>query len=164
MTVRLSKTLLVFLTGLYFLLVGIDNILAYDNNFEFVRHVLLMDTTYPNNPLMWRAVTDPSLHHAAYWIIIAAELLAGALCVLGAWRLYRERHAEADDFNQAKTAAVAGLVLGFALFFFGFNTIGAEWFQMWQSPVWNAQQESFRALASVGIVLIFLSFRDSELT
>ncbi len=163
MIVRLSKTLLVFLTGLYFLLVGIDNIAAYDINFEFVRHVLLMDTTYANNALMWRAIADPRLHHAAYWIIIGVELLTGILCVLGAVRLYRERYAEAADFNQAKTVAVAGLVCGFALFFFGFNTIGAEWFQMWQSPVWNAQQESFRALASVGIVLLFLSLRDSEL-
>lgn len=163
MILRLSKTLLVLLTGLYFLLVGIDNIIAYDINFEFVRHVLLMDTTYPNNPLMWRAITDPSAHHAAYWIIIGAELLAGLLCVLGAWRLYQERYAEAADFNQAKAAATAGLVLGFALFFFGFNTIGAEWFHMWQSPVWNGQAEAFRTLASVGIVLIFLSFRDSEL-
>lgn len=164
MIVRLSKTLLVFLTGLYFLLVGFDNILAYDINFEFVRHVLLMDTTYANNSLMWRAITDPTLHHAAYWIIIGVELLTGVLCVLGAARLYRERYAEAADFHQAKAAATAGLVLGFVLFFFGFNTIGAEWFQMWQSPVWNAQPESFRVLVSVGIVLLFVCLRDSELT
>ena len=163
MTVRLAKTLLVLLTGLYFVLVGTDNIIAYDINFEFVRHVLLMDTTYPNNALMWRAVTQPSLHHAAYWIIIGTELLTGLLCVLGAWRLYQERYAEAADFNQAKAVAVAGLILGFVLFYFGFNVVGAEWFQMWQSPVWNAQSEAFRAAVSVGIVLLFVALRDSEL-
>jgi len=164
MTVRLSKTLLVFLTGVFFLLVGIDNMIAYDTNFAFVVHVMSMDTTFPDNGLMWRAVTDPTLHHGAYWIIIGVELLTGLLCVAGALRLYKERYAEAADFGHAKALATAGLVLGFVLFFFGFLTIGAEWFQMWQSSSWNGQQEAFRMLASVGFVLVFLSLRDTELT
>ena len=164
MIVRLSKTLLVFLTGVFFLLVGGDNIAAYDINFEFVVHVMSMDTVFPGNTLTWRAITDPVLHHAVYWLIIGAELLTGLLCVAGALRLYKERYAEAADFDQAKAVATAGLVLGFVLFFFGFLTLGAEWFQMWQSTQWNGQQEAFRMMASVGIILVFLSLRDAELT
>ena len=163
MTVRLSKILLVFLTGVFFLLVGIDNIIAYDTNFAFVVHVMSMDTVFPDNGLMWRAVTNPALHHAAYALIIATEIATGLLCAAGALRLYKERYAEALDFDQAKALATAGLVLGFVLLFFGFLTLGAEWFQMWQSQTWNGQQEAFRMLVSTAMVLLFLTFRDSEL-
>jgi predicted small integral membrane protein len=55
-----------------------------------------------------------------------------------------------------------GLVLGFTLWFFGFMTVGAEWFLMWQSQNWNGQQAAFRIIACIGIVLVFLGQRDAE--
>jgi predicted small integral membrane protein len=36
------------LTGL----VGINNVMDYRANFQFVQHVLEMDTTFPGNPLL----------------------------------------------------------------------------------------------------------------
>src|SRR4051794_23546274 len=61
------------------LLVAADNVADYGSNEAFVRHVLAMDTTFPQNALRWRAVTDPGLQTAAYWLIIAAEALTGVL-------------------------------------------------------------------------------------
>ena len=43
----------------------------YGSNFDFVQHVLSMDTTFPGNQLKWRAISTPALHHAFYWTIIA---------------------------------------------------------------------------------------------
>lgn len=163
MILRIAKTLLVLTVGLFALLVGTDNIIDYGTNFEFVRHVLSMDTTFPGNKLMWRAITSEPLHHAAYWVIIAAELLTGLLCTVGAWRLYVVRWAPAGTFNAAKGLAIAGLATGFLLWFFGFLVVGGEWFQMWQSQTWNGQQAAFRFVASIGLVLIFVSLEDDEL-
>ena len=59
--------------------------------------------------------------------------------------------------------AIAGLICGFGLWFFGFMTVGGEWFQMWQSKIWNGQEAAFRFVASIGIVLVFLNQRDGEL-
>ena len=59
--------------------------------------------------------------------------------------------------------AVAGLVLGMALWFFGFLTAGGEWFQMWQSKTWNGQEAAFRFIVTIGLVLIFLVQHDEEL-
>lgn len=42
---------------------------------------------------------------------------------------------------------MAGLTLGFTLWFAGFMIVGAEWFQMWQSTTWNGQQAAFRFIA-----------------
>jgi len=163
MIARLSKALLVLFVGLILLLVGINNIIDYQTNFVFVQHVMAMDTASPDTTLMWRAVAHTALHHAAYAFIIAAELVSGGLCAAGAWRLWGARGAGAARFNAMKDTAIAGLVCGFTLYFFGFLVIGGEWFQMWQSQTWNAQASAFRFLASIGLVLIFLNQRDEEL-
>lgn len=163
MVIRTAKILLVLLIGLCALLIGIDNIVDYGTNFAFVQHVMSMDTVFPSSTLTWRALTSPQLHHIAYGIIIGAELLTGLISILGAARLWRVRAAEAGRFNAAKDLATIGLTLGFTLWFFGFMTIGGEWFQMWQSQTWNGQQSAFRFIVCVGLVLVFLNQRDDEL-
>ena len=163
MIVRSAKVLLVLLIGLFSLLVGIDNIIDYGTNYAFVQHVMSMDTIFPSSTLKWRAITSPTLYQAAYALIIAAELLTGVLCVLGAWRLWAARGDLAVEFNAAKDVAVAGLVLGFALWFFGFMVVGGEWFQMWQSQTWNGQEAAFRFIGCIGLVLLFLAQKDDEI-
>ena len=163
MMVRLSKILLVLLIGLYALIVGADNIVDYGSNFTFVQHVMAMDTIFPDSTLRWRAVTWPPLHHAAYGIIIGVELLIGLLCIAGAVQLWLARGASAQRFQSAKQLAVAGLVCGIGLWFFGFLIVAAEWFLMWQSKEWNGQQAAFRVVACIGLVLIFLNQRDGDL-
>ena len=163
MVVRLSKALLVLLVGLFALLVGVDNVVDYGTNYAFVDHVMTMDTVFPNSTLKWRAIMSPLLHQLAYAGIIAAEVVTGVLCILGATLLWRARGAASRTFNASKGVAVAGLTCGFALWFFGFLTVGGEWFQMWQSPTWNGQEAAFRFVASIGIVLVYLAQKDDEL-
>ncbi|MEI9901454.1 MAG: DUF2165 domain-containing protein [Hyphomicrobium sp.] len=163
MIVRAAKVLLVLMIGLFSLLVGVDNIIDYGTNYAFVQHVMSMDTVFPSSTLTWRAITSPFLYHLCYAMLIAAELLAGILCIAGARRLWLKRYAPAKAFNAAKDIAVAGLFMGFSLWFFGFMTVGGEWFQMWQSQTWNGQQSAFRFIACIGLVLIFLNQKDDEL-
>jgi predicted small integral membrane protein len=163
MIIRAAKILLVTMIGLFSLLVGIDNILDYGTNYAFVQHVMSMDTVFPSTTLTWRAITSPTLHQATYALIIAAELGVGLLCIAGAMRLWQSRFAPAVEFNAAKNIAIAGLVAGFAFWFFGFMVVGGEWFQMWQSQTWNGQQAAFRFITSIGIVLLFLTQKDDEL-
>jgi predicted small integral membrane protein len=162
MIVRLSKAVLTLLLGILALLVGIDNIIDYETNFAFVRHVLSMDTTFPGNKLLWRAITSEWVHHGAYAGIIAAEIAVGLLCAAGAWRIFAARSQAARAFNGAKQAAIAGLSAGFAFYFFGFLVVGGEWFQMWQSQTWNGQEAAFRFAASFGLVLIFVAMEDKD--
>lgn len=159
--VRLAKIALVAAAGVFCLLVAYNNIVDYGSNFMFVQHVLSMDTTFPDNAVRSsRAITDPQVHHIAYWLIIAAELGVGLLCLAGAVRLLVLFKASAVHFNRAKTTATLGLSAGMLFWFFGFIVVGGEWFQMWQSQIWNGQEAAFRFIASLGLFLIFLSFED----
>lgn len=163
MLVRLAKVLLTVSLGLFALLVGTDNLLDYETNLVFVQHVLSMDTTFADSALRWRAITSPSVHHAAYGLIIAAELATGVLCLVGALRMFTSRAAPASAFNGAKDVAIAGLTAGFLLYFLGFLVVGGEWFKMWQAPTWNAQAAAFRFAACFMLALIFVAMRDEEL-
>jgi predicted small integral membrane protein len=164
MIVRLSKIVLVLAVGVFGLLVGADNLFDYGTNYAFVTHVMDMDTIFPDSTLTWRSITSPAVHQIAYAGIIAAELLSGALSVAGAARLWKLRAEIAVDFNAGKGLAIAGLALGFLLWFGGFLVVGGEWFQMWQSKTWNGQEAAFRFIACIGLVLIFLNQPDGELS
>ncbi|MFZ0728847.1 MAG: DUF2165 domain-containing protein [Methylovirgula sp.] len=161
--VRTAKIVLVGCVGVLGVLTGIDNILDYRTNFEVVRHVLSMDALPPRGAFAWRAITDPRLQRLAYAAIIATELLYGILCILGALRLAGGgRGPGVRSFDAAEGLAVAGLALGFVLYFFGFLIVGGEWFQMWQAGQWNMQEAAFRFLGAIGLVLILLCVPDAD--
>jgi len=160
MIVRSCKIFLVASVGILALLIGVNNIFDYGPNYEVVQHIMAMDTIPPGSALMWRAVTSPALHHLLYWFIIAAELAAGALCLVGAHRLWRALRADAWSFHAAKDVATLGLVTAFSLYFLGFMAVGGEWFQMWRSNGFNEQEPAFRFIGSVGLVLLFLGQRE----
>lgn len=155
MYTRISKVALVLAVGLYVSLVAYNNITDYDSNYRFVAHVLKMDTTFPDNEGMSRAIESADFHHGIYILIISVEFATAALCWLGGLRLARLTR-DPDHFNKAKGIAIFGLTLGFILWFTGFISIGGEWFLMWQSESWNGQQAAYRLAVLTGIVLLYL--------
>jgi predicted small integral membrane protein len=160
---RAAKTLLIFAVAFYYTIVVFNNITDYDSNFQFIRHVLMMDSTFPNNNGMWRAINSPSIHTLFYVTVIAWESLTMILCWWGGIKLARTLKAPAAEFHQAKNIAIAGLTLSLLMWFVAFLTIGAEWFLMWQSKTWNGQEAAFRMFTIVGIVMLLLVTRDDEL-
>jgi predicted small integral membrane protein len=162
--VRMAKIAMCLSLAIFCLLVGFDNIADPKSNYAFVAHVMSMDTTFPGNNLMYRSITSPVAWLIAFALIIATEIVAGLLFVAGAWRMWLARLSSAAEFNVAKTYAIAGALLGFLLWFFVFMVIAGEWFAMWQSKEWNAQQSAFRLSLTILAVLIFLAQPDVELS
>lgn len=158
--IRLAKVAMVAGLALYALLVAFGNITDYGSNFAFVQHVLSMDTTFPGNRLMYRAVTSPVLQQAGYAAIIAGEGLTGLVLAYAAWRLWRLRRANAADFVAGKVPVALGAAMAFLVWFVGFLVIGGEWFAMWQSPAWNGQESAFRFVACFLLVTVFVMQKE----
>ena len=59
-------------------------------------------------------------------------------------------------FEAAKSAAYAGLLLGFCVWFGGFMIAGGQWFASWQSDRWNGRQSAFMFYTAIGIALVVL--------
>ena len=158
--IRLSKCALVAALALLLGLVVFNNAVDYGSNLAFVRHVLSMDTTFPGNGLMGRALTAPWVHHSFYIGIILWETVACGLLGLGAWRLWRARRGSPDEFHEAKAVAAAGLTASALLWLVAFLGVGGEWFAMWQSPAWNGQAAAARMFEVTGILLVFVATRE----
>ena len=150
---RIIKSLLVATLGGWALLVAYGNIADYNANWQFVQHVLAMDTVFPDNALKSRAISDPALQQLAYWSIIATQWVMAFLCLYGAWRLFRAR-GDRHAFMAAKLPATFGIFVVWMLYFVGFVGIGGEWFSMWQSSVWNGLEAAQRFLSCAMFVMI----------
>lgn len=162
MTLRVVKMLLVFGVALFYTFVVFNNITDYDSNYQFVRHVMMMDSTYPANRGMWRAINTPALHTAFYLSIIAWEAVTMIFCWAGGVNLARALGRPAAAFHASKRVAILGLALSLLLWLVAFLSVGGEWFLMWQSKSWNGQDAAFRMFTVVGLVLLFLALPELD--
>lgn len=163
MIIRLSKTSMVLAIAFFATLVSFGNITDYGSNFAFVKHVLMMDTIFPDATIRYRAIETPWMHHAAYIFIIALETATAIACWIGGIKLFAARRAPGHEFNRAKGWAVAGLTLGFLTWQVGFMSVGGEWFGMWMSNTWNGIASAFRFFITIIAVLIFVAMPDGDL-
>ena len=162
MTLRIAKTVLVFAVALFYSFVVFNNVADYNSNYQFIRHVLMMDSTFPGNQGMWRAINSPTTHTAFYISIIVWESVTVLLCWAGAIRLARALRATAAAFHQAKRTAILALTLSLLMWLVAFLSVGAEWFLMWQSKTWNGQEAAFRMFTIIALILILLIFPDTD--
>lgn len=167
-TLPLACTVVVAINALYILLVAIGNITDYRTNFDFVEHVLSMDTTnFGGHPgvgleknILCRAITNPAIQDIAYIGMIVWELLASIVLL---WAVYLWLAARRTRrFDNARRMSTIGLLMIIALFMVGFLTVGGEWFEMWRSVAWNGNEPAFRnsVLALFGVVLCHIPSQE----
>jgi predicted small integral membrane protein len=162
MITRSAKLLLLCALALFHTLVVFNNITDFDSNYQFVRHVLMMDSTFPASHAHWRAIGAPAIHIAFYVGITAWEAVISTLLWWGSMRLFRAMRQSAAAFNAAKRVAILGLTLSMLMWLVAFLCVGGEWFLMWQSPTWNGQQEAFRMFTVVALVLVILMHSEGD--
>ena len=160
MALRVSKAVLVLAVALFYTILVLNNITDYGSNYEFVRHVLMMDSTFPQNHGMWRAVNSPLVHTVFYIGIIAWESVTTLLCWWAGIQLLKSYRADRAQFAAALNVAVIALTTGLLMWLVAFLDVGGEWFLMWQSKIWNGQEAAFRMFTVVGVVYLVVVQRE----
>ncbi|MFJ9706403.1 DUF2165 domain-containing protein [Streptomyces sp. NPDC101234] len=150
----LAAAVLTGTVALYIALVALGNITDFGTNQAFVQHVLAMDTTFKDDDLMWRAITDKGLENAAYIAIIVWETVAALVLIAGTVLWFRR------DNARARQLSTYGLLMLVLLFGAGFIAIGGEWFAMWQSKTWNGLDAATRVLVLTGLALIVVQLPE----
>src|ERR1700733_11690443 len=102
MITRAAKILLLAGIALFYTLVVFNNLTDFDSNYQFVHHVLAMDSTFPGNHGMWRALPSPAFQLVFYLSIIAWEIATTLLLWWGVAGLLRALRSGAAAFNAAK--------------------------------------------------------------
>jgi predicted small integral membrane protein len=160
---RIAKTIFVAAIGLMALLIVIGNTTDYFSNYQFVEHVLKMDTIFPGSNVHYRSINNVYIFHASYILLIAVEALMAFCCIKGSWLLFKNLKSTATTFHASKNWAVAGITIGIIIWFLGFEVIGGEWFVMWQSTIWNGLGSAERIVGFLALIFILLHLKEEEL-
>src|SRR6516165_3920291 len=72
--IRLAKIAVSAALAVFALIVAYDNVFDYNSNYPFVRHVLSMDTIFPDSVLRSRAIDSETMWRAAYALILPPRL------------------------------------------------------------------------------------------
>ncbi|CAM3361612.1 DUF2165 domain-containing protein [Vagococcus fessus] len=158
---RLLKIFTVLMPTSFTFFVIIDNIFfAWDDNFQFVKHVMSMDTV--NSVVDWRNFDSPMIWKTAYTLLICFETATFFIGVYALIRLLRALNKDNDAFFKAKLWGYLTFIFTLLIWFFGFIDIGGEWFKMWLSPSWNGQPIAMwlSILFSVLLVIFHQPERD----
>ncbi|MET0775975.1 MAG: DUF2165 domain-containing protein [Pseudomonas mandelii] len=160
--IRYSKLALMIYISFFGLLVMYSNFTDYASNYEYVSHILSMDTTRENINLNYRAITSPMLHHRIYWFIITLEVIYTAFCLIGAYYLFHYRNAPAEVFHEAKKFSIIGLLIAIFVYYVCLQVIGVEWFNMDESQTWNAKDWARHIVDFILPLLIFVALRTER--
>jgi predicted small integral membrane protein len=158
---RIIKVLLAAFIALFCILYAVQNIVNLQAAHGFVVYVASMadHTAYPSH--FGPPVTAPALTWIMLWIIIALEMGAGLLAAKGAYDMLRVRNAPADEFNAAKSYALAGCGVAIIVWFGLFSAIAGTYFQMWQTEAGlNALRDASVFSVQNGIILLVLALKD----
>lgn len=160
--IRACSTLIVFSIGLLGLVVFWGNVTDYQINFQFVSHVMKMDTIFPDSQIQYRSIHSPIWHHVFYWIIIVMEFIIGILGIIGGWKMMKHLKSANETFHAQKKWGMAAIFLGLLLWFVFFYLVGGEWFAMWQSEVWNGVQSAWRIVVFLMFALVILQIPERD--
>lgn len=157
--IRISKISLMSFISLFGLLVMYSNFTDYSTNYEYVAHVLSMDTTQHNPNIDYRAITSPMLQHRIYWFIITMEVTYTVFCLLGTYHLLKNINASPDDFHEAKKFSIIGLLILIFIYYLCIQVIGVEWFDMDTSSQWNAKDWARHIVDFIFPLLIYVCIK-----
>ncbi|ODN42868.1 DUF2165 family protein [Piscirickettsia litoralis] len=156
---RAVKSFLALAIGCFGLIVAIDNIVDFQSNYTFVKHVLSMDSMQPffhGTHLLSRAITNTTLQLLCYYFIIFGELLFGLLSFISGLLMLFKINAEQTIFNQSKVLFIIGVFVGLLIWYFGFCVIGGEYFSMWANQ-WNGQDKAYTFVTFLLIALLYIT-------
>ncbi len=157
MALRIIKIVLILLVVLWGLIGGIQNVIYAGAGFEAVAAVVSPDLTTMPGLASWQTIETPLLIWMAWAVIPLAKLGGAALCLGGAYSMWRSRSQDADSFQNSKSLALAGCGIILAMLFGGFIVSAETYFLLWQSELGGSVLPiAFRYIGCVGVVAIFV--------
>lgn len=157
--IKISKASLMLFISFFGLLMMYSNITDYATNYEYLAHILSMDTTRDDHKYAHRAITSPMIHHRIYWFIITLEVMFTVFCIVGTFQLFTNINTTTKEFHEAKKYALIGLLIALFLYYVCFQVIGIEWFNMDESVQWSYKDWARHIVGFMLPALIYVAIR-----
>ena len=157
---RIVASIFVLMTASYYLVVGFDNITNPTNpngsNWPFVQGVLSGDGVPADSGFEWRFIDATWFQAAGDVMIMTLETVTGILLLIGGL-LGLRRSGATVSWGKAQRWTYAGGTVGLTVFFFGFITVGGNWFIMYLNSKWNGLAPAFQNSVMTALTLIFVT-------
>lgn len=159
--IRNAKIALVVTVALWGLVGALFNLIHWGETTGTVGAVTSMSTVEGGTE-SWQAITIPAIDWLGALFIMLSKVAAGALCSIGAWRMWQARSGDAASFAAAKEIALAGCAVAVIMLFGGFIVIAESWFELWRSQTFGGEVlgAAFRYAGMIALIAIFVGMRD----
>lgn len=160
---RTLKIVLVLSVAAWGLLGAFGNLTDWSGAVKAVSAVTSM-ATIKDGAASWQATHSQPLIFIGAAFIPLLKIVSGILCLIGAGHMWRARAGSAQEFQVAKSYALAGCAVALILLFVGWIVIAAVWFELWRSPTLgrSALDTAFRYGGFIALIALFVSVRDDE--
>lgn len=156
---KIGKIVMVVGAGLFMFLAGLNNALSPHGTYAPVEMAVGMQGTFGDPMVMWRAIESPIVIWLGVIGIVVTELLAGAILLYGAFKLWVNRD-DNDAFKASKSIALNGLTIMACFYLIAFGVICSEWFMLWQNREVGTLQEAFRNFVTAMLILVWVNTED----
>ena len=157
---RLVTTLFVLMVAAYYVVVAFDNITNPVNpngsNWPFVQGVLSGDGVPADSGFEWRFIDATWFQAFGFILIITGETLTGIILLIAGFLGLRAVASPTRWALAQKWTYVGGLT-GLGVFFFGFITVGGNWFIMYLNSKWNGLEPAFQNSVMTVSMLILVT-------
>jgi predicted small integral membrane protein len=158
--IRVVKSLLVLTVGANALICALQNIANLDEARGALGYVMSGTGQETYRQTLFFYSSSPALAWAALAVVLAGEFSVAIFGIKGAWDLFATRKGSAKQFQAAKTAGLYAGALALLTWFGLFLAIGANFFQMWQTPMGSNSQDhafQFAAISALTILFVYLT-------
>lgn len=126
------------------------------SNWPFVQGVLSGDGVPADSGFEWRFIDAHWFEVISYIGIITGQTLTGVTIAI-AGVLGVRRSGSCPRWGNAQKWTYLGGILGPAVFFFGFMTVGGNWFIMYLNSKWNGLMPAFQNSVMTVTMLILVT-------
>ena len=161
MMLRITKILLILSIAIWALLGALGNVVDWGGTTSAVEAATSMSTFDPV-PASGRATSNPTVILLGALFITLLKIVTGTSCLLGVWKMWSARAADAATFAKAKTYALTGCGVAMFMLFAGWIVIAETWFELWRSPAMLAPVlgSAFRYCGTIGVIALFVGARE----
>ena len=160
---RILQIFLVLSVGMWGLVGAFGNISHWSGTIDAVTSATSM-STIEGGPDSWKATSNPAVTLTGALFIVFSKIISGALCLVGASRMWSARADDAGVFAKSKTIALAGCAVAIFMLFTGFIVIAEGWFELWRSAALRGPvlDSAFRYAAMISLIALFVGSCDDK--
>jgi predicted small integral membrane protein len=158
---RTIKILLVVTVCLWGLVGAFFNVMDWSGTTSAVGAATSM-ATFEGGAESWQATSNPVVIWMGAVFIMLSKVATGALCMIGALRMWQAREGDATAFAASKTFALAGCGVAMIMLFGGFIVIAESWFELWRSDAMRGPvlESAFRYAGMITLIALFVGAKD----